>query len=64
MDEHRGWAFASPEDPPFEHPTAGETYAAKDVIPDTVNGAKFARDLYDMTGVPKGVLLLSESVVQ
>lgn len=52
VDEHRGWAFASPDDPPFDHPSGGETYPGKDVIPDTINGAKFARDLYEMTGVP------------
>lgn len=62
VDEHRGWAFASPNDPPFDHPSGGETYPGKDVIPDTINGAKFARDLYEMTGVPPGVCTTCSSL--
>jgi hypothetical protein len=57
VDEHRGWTFAADGDPPFEHPSGSETYPVKDCIPDTVNGTKFVRDIYDMSGVPAGMLL-------
>jgi hypothetical protein len=56
VDTHRGWTFAAPGDPPFAHPNGGETYPADGCIPDTVNGAKFVRDIYDMSGVAPGAV--------
>jgi glutathionyl-hydroquinone reductase len=54
QDEHAGWAFASPDDLPFSSATGQGSFPPKDVIPDTVNGAKFVRDLYEMTGNDPG----------
>jgi hypothetical protein len=54
-DEHVGWTFASPDDPPFKNPNGFGSFPATDCIPDTVNNAKFIRDLYEMTGQDPGV---------
>ena len=53
-DEHWGWAFASPDDEPYPNPNGHGSFAPTDVIPDTVNGAKFVRDLYELTGNDPG----------
>lgn len=48
-DEHTGWTFAFPDDPPFTSSTGHGSFPPKDCIPDTVNGTKFIRDLYEMS---------------
>ena len=48
-DEHAGWAFASPDDEPFQTREGFGSFPPKDVIPDTVNHTKFVRDLYELT---------------
>ncbi|CAL8464887.1 g4422 [Coccomyxa elongata] len=48
-DEHTGWTFASPDDPPFSSSTGHGSFPPKECIPDTVNGAKYIRDLYEMS---------------
>ncbi|KAI7842386.1 hypothetical protein COHA_004025 [Chlorella ohadii] len=50
QDEHCGWAFAAPGDAPFSSPTGHGSFACDGCIPDTVNGAKFVRDLYQKSG--------------
>lgn len=50
QDEHCGWAFAAPEDPPLASSTGYGSFPCDGCIPDTVNGAKFVRDLYDQAG--------------
>lgn len=57
-DEHCGWTFASPDDPPFANPAGYGEFPPHDVIPDTVNSAKYVRDLYEMTGNDPGATLL------
>ncbi|KAL0037851.1 hypothetical protein WJX79_001928 [Trebouxia sp. C0005] len=47
-DEHCGWAFASPGDAPLKSSTGYGEFPTTDCIPDTVNDAKFVRDLYEM----------------
>eukprot|EP00884_Botryococcus_braunii_P005107 jgi/Botrbrau1/14598/Bobra.242_2s0008.1 len=47
-DQHCGWTFASPGDPPFSSPTGFGEICCDGCIPDTVNGVKYIRDLYDM----------------
>ncbi|PSC67156.1 Glutathionyl-hydroquinone reductase [Micractinium conductrix] len=49
QDEHCGWAFASPGDPPLSSSTGQGSFDCADCIPDTVNGAKFVRDLYALS---------------
>lgn len=48
QDEHRGWAFASESDEPFTSPTGYGSFPATGCIPDTINNAKFVRDLYEL----------------
>lgn len=50
QDEHTGWAFAGPRDPPLSSSTGHGSFGCEGCIPDTVNGAKFVRDLYEKVG--------------
>ncbi|KAL4444882.1 hypothetical protein ABPG77_003932 [Micractinium sp. CCAP 211/92] len=50
QDEHTGWAFAAPGDSPLASPTGHGSFPCDGCIPDSVNGAKFVRDLYDKAG--------------
>lgn len=54
LDEHRGWAFAR-SDEPFSNPNGYGQFPPDGCIPDPVNGAKFIRDLYDLTGQDPGM---------
>ncbi|KAG6618515.1 Glutathionyl-hydroquinone reductase YqjG [Phytophthora cinnamomi] len=48
-DAHCGWAFADPATmPTLKGPSGLGAYSSKGCIPDTVNNAKFVRDLYDL----------------
>jgi len=47
-DEHCGWAFRSPTDPPLSSVTGHGSFDCRDCIPDPVNGAKSVRDLYEL----------------
>ncbi|DBA03446.1 TPA: LOW QUALITY PROTEIN: hypothetical protein N0F65_002854 [Lagenidium giganteum] len=48
-DVHAGWAFVDPAvTPSLPGPTGLNEYSSAGSIPDTVNSARFARDLYDM----------------
>jgi len=49
-DVHRGWFFRSPDDAPVSQSEGHGSISALDCIPDTVNGFKFVRDLYDKAG--------------
>uniref|UniRef100_K3X4Y0 GST C-terminal domain-containing protein n=1 Tax=Globisporangium ultimum (strain ATCC 200006 / CBS 805.95 / DAOM BR144) TaxID=431595 RepID=K3X4Y0_GLOUD len=46
-DEHRGWTFADPATSATFVGFNGKEYATEGCIPDTVNHAKFVRDLYE-----------------
>jgi len=46
-DEHCGWTFRDPADPPLSSSTGHGSFDCSGCIPDTVNGAKFVRDLYE-----------------
>ncbi|GMH45297.1 hypothetical protein BSKO_13254 [Bryopsis sp. KO-2023] len=48
QDEHSGWTFASPGDPPFSNSNGYGSFPADDCIPDSINGSKFVRDLYEL----------------
>jgi hypothetical protein len=48
QDQHCGWAFASPTDAPFSSSAGHGSFPPTGCIPDTVNGAKFVRDLYEL----------------
>ncbi|GMF50919.1 unnamed protein product [Phytophthora fragariaefolia] len=48
-DLHCGWAFADPSTTPtLAGPSGLGAYSSKGCIPDSVNNAKFIRDLYDL----------------
>lgn len=48
-DSHCGWAFADPATTlALKGPSGLGAYSSKGCIPDTVNNAKFVRDLYDL----------------
>lgn len=47
-DEHCGWAFRDPSDPPLSSATGYGSFSCAGCVPDTINGAKFVRDLYDL----------------
>ena len=42
-DEHTGWAFADPKDPPFTSSTGHGSFPPIDCIPDPNVGATFVR---------------------
>ncbi|KAE9177686.1 hypothetical protein PF005_g24390, partial [Phytophthora fragariae] len=46
-DSHSGWAFIDPTTTPTVTGKNGKEFSTADCIPDTVNGTKFARDLYE-----------------
>ncbi|GMF28268.1 unnamed protein product [Phytophthora lilii] len=47
-DTHTGWAFVDPvATPSLTGPTGHGSYTSKDCTPDTVNNARFIRDLYE-----------------
>eukprot|EP00892_Ulva_mutabilis_P007233 jgi/Ulvmu1/4882/UM020_0168.1 len=54
LDEHYGWAFAHPDDEPFSNPNGYGKYPPDGCIPDSTNGAKFVRDLYEIAGNDPG----------
>lgn len=50
-DDHCGWHFKNPGDPPLTNPLGHGSFECDSaLIPDTVNGAKTVRDLYEMAG--------------
>lgn len=49
-DPHHGWAFANPGDPPKANPAGLGAFSCDGCVPDTVNNAKYVRDLYDIAG--------------
>ncbi|KAG2426855.1 hypothetical protein HYH02_014708 [Chlamydomonas schloesseri] len=53
-DEHCGWVFRSPEDPPLSSTTGFGAFPCTGCIPDTVNGAVNVRQLYDMANDTTG----------
>lgn len=53
-DQHIGWEFTTPDDPPRTSPTGYGSFDGRDTIPDTVNGARFVRDLYDKASATAG----------
>lgn len=53
-DLHAGWVFKSPEDPPISSPSGMGSFPGYDSIPDTVNGVKTVRDLYELAGQKGG----------
>lgn len=48
QDEHSGWTFAAPGDSPLQNQTGHGSFGTEDCIPDSVNNAKFVRDLYEL----------------
>lgn len=54
-DQHAGWVFADSNDAPVSSTLGFGAFDGRGCIPDTVNGAKFIRDLYDMSGGEEGV---------
>ncbi|POM78158.1 Glutathione S-transferase [Phytophthora palmivora] len=46
-DSHEGWAFPDPAVTPTFTGKNGKEFSTADCIPDSVNGANFARDLYE-----------------
>jgi putative glutathione S-transferase len=53
-DEHTGWTFADPSDPPFKSTTGHGSFPCDDCIPDPNVGAKYIRDLYEKAGDTNG----------
>jgi len=47
-DEHTGWVFRSPDDPPLSNVLGFGEFKVAGVIPDSVNGAATVRDLYEL----------------
>ena len=50
LDDHAGWVFRSPSDPPVVPLSGFGEIPCTDCIPDSVNGAKTVRELYDLAG--------------
>uniref|UniRef100_A0A6B2L987 GST C-terminal domain-containing protein n=1 Tax=Arcella intermedia TaxID=1963864 RepID=A0A6B2L987_9EUKA len=47
-DTHTGWIFKDPSDPPVSNPGGHGSFNCEGCIPDTVNGARTIRELYDI----------------
>ena len=47
-DEHCGWQFRAPTDPPVASPGGFGSFPCDGCVPDPVNGARSVRDLYDL----------------
>lgn len=47
-DKHFGWAFKNPTDSPLVAPSGYGSFSCDGCIPDTINDAKYVRDLYDL----------------
>ncbi|GLI71346.1 hypothetical protein VaNZ11_016508 [Volvox africanus] len=47
-DEHSGWVFRSPTDPPLSSIAGFGSFGCEGCVPDNVNGARFVRDLYEL----------------
>ena len=52
-DSHAGWVFGEPGVPKVSRLGYGN-FVFDDIQPDTLNGATFVRDLYDMVGTTQG----------
>lgn len=50
VDEHAGWQFTSPEDPPVKSLLGCGSFGHEGVVPDTITGAKTVRELYEKSG--------------
>lgn len=50
QDDHHGWQFADPDGPALTNSQGLAHLPAMGCIPDTVNGTKFVRDLYELDG--------------
>uniref|UniRef100_A0A7S1UL66 GST C-terminal domain-containing protein n=2 Tax=Phaeomonas parva TaxID=124430 RepID=A0A7S1UL66_9STRA len=48
VDEHAGWVFKSPEDPPIPSTAGHGSFKPKVLVPDSVNNAPTVRALYDI----------------
>ncbi|KAK9859328.1 hypothetical protein WJX84_003362 [Apatococcus fuscideae] len=48
-DMHTGWTFANPDDAPFSSHTGWGSFGCEGCVPDDVNGAKYVRDLYELS---------------
>ncbi|GLC40101.1 hypothetical protein PLESTM_000993200 [Pleodorina starrii] len=53
-DEHIGWVFRAPTDPPLASSTGFGSFGCEGCVPDTVNGTAFVRDLYEMANDTTG----------
>jgi glutathionyl-hydroquinone reductase len=48
-DEHKGWQFRDPKDGPVTPPSGfGQIPTPDSVVPDSINNARFVRDLYEL----------------
>ena len=47
-DHHTGWFFAAPTDPPVSNSEGQGYFDCEGCVPDTVEGVKFVRDLYEI----------------
>lgn len=48
VDEHAGWIFKDPKDEPIKTQTGKGSFSCEGCVPDTVNGAKTVRELYEL----------------
>lgn len=53
-DLHAGWQFKSESDPPVANPAGYGEFCCDGCVPDSVNGATFVRDLYELAGDTNG----------
>lgn len=56
-DEHAGWMFRDPSDPPSPNQKGFGSFDNEGCIPDMINGAQFVRDLYEMSNDTNGSIL-------
>lgn len=62
-DGHAGWAFVYPGDPPLSNTEGQGSFPCDDAcIPDTINRARFVRDLYDIATAGSGATVTKFTV--
>lgn len=54
QDEHYGWTFKDPANPPITNAKGFNSFDCKGCIPDTINNCAFIRDLYEMSNDTDG----------
>ena len=60
-DQHRGWVFQNADDAPVTPMTGYGSIPCTGCIPDTVNGLKNVREIYELSGDEYATIIILKS---